>query len=146
MGDTDNVTRFPAPMKKPLFDPRDPKSQTFLVYLLAVIAFAVSWAGNHFTSWIGLGCGIAALAISASKRDEGVFWARSHFDFVLRTVVIGGVVWTLVSLVGIIPFLGGAVAWTLKPIIMLWVLVRCIVGFVRASDTKVITNPTTWLI
>ena len=28
------------------------------------------------------------LVIAVSKRDEGVFWARSHFEFTLRTLII----------------------------------------------------------
>ena len=147
MTDSNNVTplRPPAP-KKPLFDLRDPKSLTLLVYGLAVLAFGISWAGNQFVSWIGLGLGVAALMICASKRDEGPFWARSHFEFALRTLVIGGAIWTLASLIGIIPLVGWVVAWIAKPIVLIWVVVRAAVGFLRASETKVIANPVTWLI
>lgn len=145
----DNVTpiRPPEP-KKPAFDVRDPKSQTFLCYGLMVTAFGVSWFANVFVSWIGLGLGVAALMISATKRDEGPFWARSHFEFILRTVVIGAVAWTVVSLAfWLIPFIGGAIAsWLFKPLIMIWVVVRAAVGFLRATETKVIANPMTWLV
>lgn len=146
MNDAGNVSPFPVRPRKPLFDPRDPKSQTYLVYALSIAAFAISWSGGHLMSWIGVGCGIAALAISASKRDEGVFWARSHFDFALRTLIIGGVGWILVGVIGFIPFIGPVTAWALKPVIMLWVLARCVVGAVRASNTKIVTNPTSWLV
>lgn len=158
----DNVTPFPTPPKKPVFDVRDPRHQTFLVYGLTVLAFAINWTGNTFVNWIGLGLGIAALAISASKRDEGAFWARSHFEFVLRTLIIGGVIWMAVSLVGgvlsflvgwllqLIPLLGGPLRWLLtdgpKVVVLVWVGVRCAVGFLRAADAKVIANPVTWLI
>ena len=146
MSDSNNVTPLhpPAP-KKPFFDPRDPKSLTFLVYGLTVLAFGIS-LGNQLVNWIGLGLGVAALAICASRRDEGAFWARSHFEFVLRTLVIGGAAWTLVSLIGVIPLLGWIIAWIAKPVIMVWVVVRVAVGYLKASDTKVITNPVTWLI
>lgn len=140
----DKVT--PVKSGKPLFDPRDPKSQTFLVYGLAVLAFGITWAGNQWVDWVGLGFGAAALFVAASKRDEGVFWARSHFDFALRTVIIGAVAWTVVSIIGIIPILGWIIAWVAKPLIMIWVVVRSAVGFLRASETKVIANPTTWLV
>jgi uncharacterized membrane protein len=142
----DNVTQMPTPPKKPAFDARDPKHMTFLVYGLMVLAFGINWTGNDLVSWIGLGFGVAALAISASKRDEGAFWARSHFEFVLRTLIVGGVVWVLATIVGIIPILGWIVAWIAKPVVMIWVVVRSAVGFLRASETKAIANPTTWLI
>jgi uncharacterized membrane protein len=143
----DNVTPLhpPAP-KKPVFDARDPKHLTFLVYGLMVLAFAINWTGNQFVSWIGLGLGVAALAISASKRDEGAFWARSHFEFVLRTLIIGGVAWIVATLFGVIPLLGWLVAWTVKPLVMIWVVVRSAAGFLRANDAKAIANPVTWLI
>ena len=150
MSDSNNVTPLhpPAP-KKPFFDPRDPKSLTFLVYGLTVLAFGIS-LGNQLVNWIGLGLGVAALMICASRRDEGAFWARSHFEFVLRTLVIGGAAWTLVSLLGIvvdlIPLLGKFVILTAKGVIMIWVVARVAVGYLKASDTKVIANPVTWLI
>ena len=146
MTDSNNVTPLhpPAP-KKPFFDPRDPKSLTFLVYGLTVLSFGIS-LGNQFVNWIGLGLGVAALMISASKRDEGVFWARSHFEFVLRTLVIGGAVWTLASLIGVIPLLGWLIVWIAKPVVMIWVVVRAAVGYLKASETKAIANPVTWLI
>jgi uncharacterized membrane protein len=144
---SDNVTpiRPPEP-KKPLLDVRDPKHQTSLVYGLMVLAFGINWMGNQFVSWIGLGLGVAALAISASKRDEGPFWARSHFEFALRTIVIGGVVWTIAAIIGVIPFVGWVFFWGVKSVVMIWVVVRAAVGFMRASETKVIQNPVTWLI
>ncbi len=147
MNDSSNITPMrPPPPKKPLFDVRDPKQQAFLVYGLMVTAFGINWAGNQFVNWIGLGLGVAALAIAASKRDEGPFWARSHFEFALRTIIIGAVAWTIVSIIGIIPILGWLIAWIFKPVVMIWVVVRSAVGFLRASETKVIENPVTWLI
>jgi uncharacterized membrane protein len=146
----DNVTpiRPPAP-KKPAFDVRDPRHQTFLVYGLTVLAFATNLApGGQFVGWISLGLGAAALVIAASKRDEGAFWARSHFEFALRTIIIASVAWMIVSLLfWIIPFIGGPLAaWLVKPAIFIWVLVRSAVGFLRAGETKAIANPVTWLI
>ena len=146
MTDSNNVTPLHPPVpKKPFFDPRDPKSLTFLVYGLTVLSFGIS-LGNQFVNWIGLGLGVAALMISASKRDEGAFWARSHFEFVLRTLVIGGAVWTLASLIGVIPLLGWLIVWIAKPVVMIWVVVRAAVGYLKASETKAIANPVTWLI
>jgi uncharacterized membrane protein len=146
-----NVTplRRPKP-KKPLFDARDPKSQVQLVYGLSIAAFAIMWLGTQFVDWIGMGCGVAALVISVSKRDEGVFWARSHFEFALRTVIIAAVGWTVISLaglvVGLIPFIGGLTIFIAKAAVLAWVALRSGFGFLKASDTKVIANPVSWLI
>lgn len=142
----DNVTPLPPPVKKPAFDARDPKHMTFLVYGLMVLAFGINWTGNDLVNWIGLGLGVAALAISASKRDEGEFWARSHFEFVLRTLIIGGVVWIVSNIIGIVPILGWIIAWIAKPLVMIWIVARSAVGFLCASEAKAIANPTTWLI
>lgn len=152
MNDINNVTPFkrtPKP-KKPAFDVRDPKSQVFLVYALTIAAFAIMLLGTQFVDWIGMGMGAAALVIAVSKRDEGVFWARSHFEFALRTLVIASAGWILFSLVGvvvsIIPFVGPLVVFAAKAVVTLWASVRSGFGFLRASDTKVIDNPVTWLI
>lgn len=151
MNDLNNVTPFKrVKEKKPLFDPRDPKAQVSLVYGLSILSFAIMLFGNQFVDWIGMGLGVAALVVSASKRDEGVFWARSHFEFALRTQIIGAVGWLLISLFGLvlmfIPFIGGAVLFLAKAVVLVWVAVRSGFGFLRASDTKVIDNPVTWLI
>jgi len=151
VNDLNNVTPFKrAKEKKPLFDPRDPKAQVSLVYGLSIASFAIMLFGNQFVDWIGMGLGGAALVVSASKRDEGVFWARSHFEFALRTLIIGAVGWLLISLFGIvlmfIPFIGGAVLFLAKAVVLVWVAVRSGFGFLKASETKVIDNPVTWLI
>lgn len=153
MNDLNNVTplRRPKPKpQKPVFDVRDPKSQVVLVYGLSIASFAIMLFGNQFVDWIGMGLGFAALVVSASKRDEGVFWARSHFEFALRTLIIAAVGWLLISMLGLvlglIPFLGPAVLFLAKAVIFVWVALRSGVGFVKASKTKVIDNPVTWLI
>ncbi|KAF0182658.1 MAG: hypothetical protein FD124_127 [Alphaproteobacteria bacterium] len=150
MNDMNNVTplRRPKP-KKPLFDPRDPKSQVQLVYGLSIASFAIMWLGTQFVDWIGMGFGVAALVISVSKRDEGVFWARSHYEFALRTMIIGAVVWTLLSLLGLvigwIPLVGSLTIFIAKACVLGWVALRSGSGFLKASDTKVIANPMSWL-
>jgi uncharacterized membrane protein len=151
LNDTNNVTPLRRPkQKKPVFDVRDPKSQVQLVYGLSVAAFAIMWLGNQFVDWIGMGLGVAALVISASKRDEGVFWARSHFEFTLRTLIIAAVGWTLLSLagivIGLIPLIGPLTIFVAKACVLGWVAIRSGFGFLKASDTKVIENPVTWLI
>ncbi len=150
MNDMNNVTplRRPKP-KKPAFDARDPKSQVQLVYGLTIASFAIMWLGNQFVDWIGMGLGVAALVISASKRDEGVFWARSHFEFALRTIIIAGVGWTLLSLfgliIGLIPFVGPLAIFVAKAGVLGWVALRSGFGFMKASDTKALPNPVSWL-
>jgi uncharacterized membrane protein len=148
----DNVTplRRPQKPKKPAFDVRDPRSQVRLVYGLTIGSFAIMLLGTQFVAWIGMGLGVAALMISVSKRDEGVFWARSHFEFALRTLIIAAVGWTILSIlglvIGIIPFIGKPIIFLAKAAVLVWVAVRSGFGFLRAHDTKVIENPVSWLI
>ena len=147
----DNVTPFKRPKpKKPMFDVRDPRSQVQLVHGLTIGSFAIMLLGTQFVDWIGMGLGVAALMISVSKRDEGVFWARSHFEFALRTLIIAAVGWTLLSLfgivIGIIPLVGPIVVFLAKAAVLVWVMVRSGFAFLRASDTKIIENPVSWLI
>lgn len=156
MNDINNVTPFKRPQKpnpkqkKPAFDVRDPRSQVQLVYGLTICSFAIMLLGTQFVDWIGMGFGVAALMISVSKRDEGVFWARSHFEFALRTLIIAAVGWLLLSIVGIvigiIPFVGPFVLFAAKAVVLVWVAIRSGFGFLRAHDTKVIDNPISWFI
>lgn len=145
-----NVTplRRPKP-KKPSFDVRDPKSQVQLVYGLTIASFAIMLLGTQFVDWIGMGCGVAALVVSVSKRDEGVFWARSHFEFALRTLIIGAVGWTFLSLaglvIGFIPLIGKPAVFIAKAAVLVWVALRSGFGFLKATDTKAIANPMSWL-
>lgn len=152
---TENVTPFrrpekPKAPKKPAFDVRDPKSQVQLVHGLTIGSFAIMLLNAPFVDWIGLGLGAAALVIAVSKRDEGVFWARSHFEFALRTLIIAAVGWTLLTLIGLviglIPFVGPMAVLAGRFVIAGWVVIRSAFGFLRASSTKVIDNPITWLI
>lgn len=152
---TENVTPFrrpekPKAPKKPAFDVRDPKSQVQLVHGLTIGSFAIMLLNAPFVDWIGLGLGAAALVIAVSKRDEGVFWARSHFEFALRTLIIAAVGWTVLTLIGfvigLIPFVGPMAVLAARVVIVGWVVIRSAFGFLRASSTKVIDNPITWLI
>jgi uncharacterized membrane protein len=144
----DNVTPFrrQKPPGKPPFSLRDPRSAVIFVHALTAAAFAINWLPGGLVTWIGVGCGVAALAISVSRRDEPPTWARSHFEFALRTVIIAACAWIVSSLFGILPFIGALVVFVLRPIIMLWIAVRAIVGLVRAFEQKPVPNPVTWLV
>jgi uncharacterized membrane protein len=151
----ENVTPFrrpekPKAPKTPLFDVRDPRSQVQLVHGLTITSFSIVFLGTQFVSWIGMGLGVAALVIAVSKRDEGVFWARSHFEFALRTQIIGSVAWLMLAIVGFvigfIPFIGAPMVFIAKAAVLVWVIIRAGFAFLRGSDTKIIENPTSWLI
>jgi uncharacterized membrane protein len=144
----------PTPPQKKGFDARDPENLAKINYGLAMAAFAITWAFGSPLDLIGLGIGVAAVAIAASKREEGVSWLRSHHEFVLRTVIIGGVAWTLLSLVGWIfgalPLIGGMIKFVAyvvgQPLIVLWVVVRSVVGFARLQGRKPNPNPVSLLL
>lgn len=147
MNENSNVRplRPPTPAKRK-FDLRDPETLARAVHIAALSAFVILWLGSGPIDMIGIGVGVAAIAIAASKRDEASPWLRTHHEFALRTIVVAGAVWTLVSLVGIVPLLGWFIMWIAQPVIILWVLVRCVVALVRAFDRKPIANPLSLLI
>lgn len=144
MPDPDNVTRLPS--RRPSGpDWSDPRTQVIVVYAMGVVSFGLFMSGRGFLDLLAMGLGVAAVIIAASKRDEGVPWARSHFTFALRTLVIAGALWTLLSLSMIliitIPFV-----WFAKWALGVWLVVRAAVGIVRALERKGIANPETMLV
>lgn len=154
----DNVTPFrrPAPPKqKPPANARDPRTLTKAVYLLAMVSFLVSGfgvgGGLGGILWIvGFGLAVVAVMIAASNRDDGPSWARSHFEFGLRTVVIGA---AAIMLLNVFSWMTGQMTIILMPIIWgahvaltLWVLVRCLYGLYRALRVQPYPRPATWLL
>jgi uncharacterized membrane protein len=146
MTNSGNVRPLRPPPPKKAFDLRDPETLARTVYATALGAFVILWLGKGPVDMIGLGLGVAALAIAVSKRDEATPWLRTHHEFVLRTIVIGGAVWTLAALLYIIPFIGGVFIAGIHIATLLWVLARCVFGFMKLASRKAIANPTTLLI
>src|SRR5262245_3881015 len=105
MVNRDNVTPF-RPRRPPPKPPRrgfnlqSQRGKALLAQALVLACFALTYALQAPPwSYIGLAFGIAALAISASNRTEGMPWARTHHEHAMRTIVIGAAAWTLLSVV-----------------------------------------------
>ena len=144
MSDPGNVSRFPTPPRQTL-NWSDPRVQVITVYALGAISFWLFMSGRSFADLIGFGIGVAAIAIAAGKRDEGPGWARTHFEFGLRTFIITGAIWVLLSL-SLILIITAPLVWIGRWALGLWLIVRVVVGVVRALDRKPINDPRTMLI
>lgn len=150
MAEPSNVTPFrprkPAPPpKKPGLDLQRPQHKVVLVYALTAGAFLFYWLTVPPISYMGLALGVAAVAIAASNREEGMPWARTHHEFALRTVLIGGAVWVLAALVMWIPVVS-TVAFFVQLAALAWVGVRVVAGLIRAAQRKPTPNPRTLLL
>jgi uncharacterized membrane protein len=141
----DNITPFPVrrpPPKPPLRDGGDARRIVLGAHALTIAAFAAFMFLGQPLDLIGYVVGAAALLIAASKRTEGPPWAARHYEFVLRTIIIGAVAWTLNGLLGMIPGIGmvtGIVTW----VILGWVAIRCGSGLWQGARGLAIDNPKT---
>jgi uncharacterized membrane protein len=149
----DNVTPFrprrPAP--KP---PRGPnrgggpnlqsqRGRAILAQLLTLACFALTFLlVTPPASYIGLAFGVAALAIASSNRLDGMPWARTHHEHALRTIIIGAVAWTLLSLLLFLQMaaLAPIVFWG-RVAIVAWAGLRAIIGLGLAIFRRAIPNP-----
>ncbi len=142
---SDNVTPF-RPRKSPqkryagAGGLKSPRGQVVAMHALTLTAFAIFFFGGGVSDWLALAVAIAALAIAAGRREEGMPWARTHHEMGLRTLVIGGAVWTLSSLLAFIPAAGIAII-AVRIAVLLWVLLRAGVGLGRAAMRLPMSNP-----
>jgi uncharacterized membrane protein len=144
----DNITPFPvrrpAP-KPPMRDGGDARRIVLGAHGLTAAAFVVFMFIGPPINLIGYVVGAAALLIAASKRSEGPAWAARHYEYILRTIIIGAVAWTLNNLIGLIPgiaSISGIAAWG----ILGWVAIRSLSGLWQASRALAIDNPKTFLL
>lgn len=139
---SDNVTRFPARRQEPKPPMRggDAGRIVMATHALTILAFAIFlWLWSPWT-YLGYAVGGAALLISAAKRSEGPPWAARHYEFILRTIIIGAVAWTLGGLAGM---LWGTIAFVVTFAVFGWVLIRCLAGLWQAFRGLAIDNPKT---
>jgi uncharacterized membrane protein len=150
MPQPDNVTPFRPRRAPPRPNPGNPlkshRGKVLIVHGLTIAAFAVFAVADLFVrgsplGFLGLAIAIAAVAIAASNRHEGMPWAMTHHEFALRTIVIGAVVSTLASLVSFIPGMATPAFWILVAV-ALWVLIRAAAGVVFAILRKPMPRPT----
>lgn len=143
---SDNVTRFPTRRNEPKPPARGGGEAGRIVmatHALTVLAFAIFLLLSDPWTYLGYAIGGAALLISASKRTEGPPWAARHYEFILRTIIIGAVAWTLGGLAGMIV---GTIAFIITFAVFGWVVIRSVAGLWQASRGLAIDNPKTFLL
>lgn len=142
MSQPNNVTKFPGPRRPAAPKGPDLRWPALAVYGLGVAAFALFLSGRQFADLAGLAFGIAAVVIAAGRRDEGPAWVRSHHEFGLRTVVIAGAIWTLLSLLTFLPMLI-LPSYIARLVLGGWLLIRSVYGAGQVLRRKIISNPRT---
>jgi len=101
------------------WDLKAPRSQVLLVHGLTLATFCLHLAGAGALRYVAIALGVAAVAIAAARRQDGMPWACTHHEYALRTLVFGAAASILVSLLalapGMAPYAGygdlGVLAW-----------------------------------
>ncbi|MFN3228792.1 MAG: DUF4870 family protein [Asticcacaulis sp.] len=83
---------------------------------------------------------IVALVLAYVSRDQAPDWAKSHYIFIIRTFWIG----LVGSVVGLITTIIG-VGVLLLCALVVWALVRCILGLIYATKGEPYPRPQNWL-
>ena len=99
---------------------------------------------------------VAALLFVYSNRGAGMPWANTHHEHALRTLVIGYVIMTLVSLLIMVvntPLTPAGVRRTLRDfsfwtsvVVVLWAGARALIALVLAALRQPLRNPRGWLV
>jgi len=149
---SDNVTPFrrpkPArPQQQGGLGFKTHRGKVVLAHLLTIAAFALNFILRAPPwSFVGLGVGIAAVAIVFSNRGAAMPWANTHHEHALRTLMIGYALWVLASL---LTFVNGSlvtIAIFIQLGIAIWAGLRALIGLVLGIMRKPIPNPHGWLI
>lgn len=100
-----------------------------VIYALYLASFAIG-----ITALIGL-----VLAYINRGKDGG--WIESHYTWLIRTFwigLLGGFVSLLLMIVGI--------GFLLSLAMVVWVIVRCIIGLQAVGRREAIKNPQSWIV
>lgn len=118
---------------------------------MVLITHAANIAGP-FTGGLG---NLGAIILAFVKKDTAPEWARTHYVFAIRTVVIAVVAAIALAVLAMIAvplsFIGiGLLMFPLiglaGALLTVWIIVRSAVGLVKAADNQPYPNPETWLI
>jgi uncharacterized membrane protein len=159
----DNVTPFRRPPKRPAapqqsgWGLKTHRGKAVLAHLLTLAAFALALVFPAAPlSLIALGVAVAALLFVYSNRGAGMPWANTHHEHALRTLVIGYVIITLVSLLIMVvntPLTPASMRdifrkfsfWT-SVAVALWAGARALIALVLAALRQPLRNPRGWLV
>lgn len=146
MARPDNVVPL-RPKRRPKqgLDWKAPRTQVLLVHGLTMATFALFLFVSGPGEYLATALGIAAIAIAAGRRREGMPWACTHHEFALRTLLWGGIAWILAGAAGLIP---GVAAYTGYAIwaVCAWVGLRALWAFARGVLRLPMTRPKSLLL
>ena len=158
----DNVTPFRRPPRRP--PPKQSgnmgltthRGKAVFVHVLTLACFIVQFVVvGQLGQLIGIGLAIAAGVVAFSNRFDGMPWATTHHEHVLRTLIIAFVITTLIGLptlvippdtLSSISGVYGPILFWANVIVLIWVVIRSGVGLVLAIMRKPIPNPRGWLL
>lgn len=132
MAKPENVVPLRPRRRRPTrrWDLKAPRSQVLLVHGLTLATFALHLVGAGALRYAAIALGVAAVAIAAARRQEGMPWACTHHEYALRTLVFGAAASILASLLALAPVLS-PYAWYADLGVLSWVGLRTVWGFGR---------------
>ncbi|KXF79490.1 hypothetical protein ATN84_02190 [Paramesorhizobium deserti] len=98
----------------------------------------------YFLYLIGLAIGITPLigiVIAYLNRGKTGGWIETHYDWAIRTFWIG-VFYTFIAVLLMVVGIG----FLLIPVVVIWLIVRCIVGLQAVSRGEALKNPQSWIV
>lgn len=149
MTDTPAADPLPPPQPAGLPPPSgarsdsDQKALVIVAYALHLGGFATGGVTN-----------LIAIIMDYVLRGDATGWARTHYDFQIRTfwiALIGLLVATVVAIVSApLIFLVVGIPMIILDVLFsvglaVWFAVRCIIGLIHAADSKPYPRPLTWL-
>lgn len=105
------------------------KTNVQIVYILYLVGFAVA-----ITPLIGL-------IVAYINRGKGGGWVDTHYTYAIRTFWIG-LLYSLIAALLMMLLIG----FVIIVAVVIWVIVRCVIGLQKASNEEPIANPESWLI
>ncbi|ANP46888.1 hypothetical protein [Candidatus Viadribacter manganicus] len=159
---SDNVTPFRRP--KPVRPQQQGglgfkthRGKAVLVHLLTIATYTCAFLFPFpappgaplvlvIASCVSLALAFAVIALATPNRYGAMPWATTHHELAIRTLIIGFVLWTLASALTYISPALMVVAFWGHVIIMIWAILRAIIGLVLGVMRKAIPNPRGWFV
>lgn len=111
--------------EEPAFQSKLPATGIYISYLMGLLLWFIPIIG------------VVVAYVFQSSADEVL---QSHYRFQIRTFWI----WFLFGMVALI-LMTVVIGFFLAPVLLIWLLVRCIVGLKYLYENKPVPNPTSWL-
>jgi uncharacterized membrane protein len=145
---SDNVTPFRRPPKRVQKKQQEGlgfkthRGKAVLVQLATIAAFTLNLIfPTPPLSYLGMAVGIGAFALAYSNRYTGMPWAMTHHEHAVRTLMIGYAIWVIASLLTLVYGPLAIVAFYIHLGVIVWALIRAVIGVVLAMMRRPIPNP-----